>query len=196
MNLFHDRFATGQVVTATGVPNPTLQSWLKRDLIVGHKDNPIVGGGSPGAHRRFSFYNVMEIAIAKGLLDIGLGSVTNAFMAATSFAHVGGSGIGNEPDRHPGLPFDTRPRAGYTLLCVAGERRAAIHWTPGVDPLAIIRHRLGNAGGFVMLEIDPIFWSVTHRLGYDHRDVLELAYPGQPKAPVWDDAAIQPLADE
>jgi len=158
MNIFQQRFSTGQVVAATGLPNATLQSWLKRDLIVGHKQYaPIQGGGSPGAHRTFSFFNVMEIAIAKALLG---------------FAHVGNGQIGDmRPERRPGLPYND---ACLTVLCVRQENSVVEIWKPKSDLFITARHRLGE--GFVVLEINPIFERVTHRLGHDYRDVLNFAY--------------------
>lgn len=173
MNIFQQRFSTGQVVAATGLPNATLQSWLKRDLIVGHKQYaPIQGGGSPGAHRGFSFFNVMEIAIAKALLDAGMGSVSDACKAAMGFAHVGNGQIGDmRPERRPGLPYND---ACLTVLCVRQENSVVEIWKPKSDLFITARHRLGE--GFVVLEINPIFERVTHRLGHDYRDVLNFAY--------------------
>lgn len=181
MNIFHRQFSTGQVVAATGVSNASIQSWLKRDLVIGHKSAasvegagaaPIEGGGSPGAHRRFSFYNVMEIATAKALLDAGLGSVSDAFKAGTRFAHISTGQIpGIGPERLPGLPF---PGACFTVLCVRGGNAVIDRWTPQSDFYANVRNRLGK--GFVVLEVNPIFEKVTNELGHDYRDVLELAY--------------------
>lgn len=173
MNIFHHPFSTGQVVAATGVSNSALQSWLKRDLIVGHKEGaPIEGGGTPGAHRRFSFFNVMEIAVAKALLDVGMGSVSDAFRAAMGFAHVGNGELpGLRPERRPGLPYND---TCLTILCVRQDQSTVEIWKPKSDVFISARQRLG--GGFVVLEINPIFERVTHQLGYDHRDVLSLAY--------------------
>lgn len=176
MNIFHAQFSTGQVVDATGVSNATLQSWLKRELVVGQKDNPIVGGGSPGMHRRYSFFNVMEIAIAKALVDAGLGDLTVAFDAARRFAHVGCGRIGDRPERLPSVPYNTAGIAGMTLLCVAGESSSITLWQPGKDPLPNISFELGHSDGFVLLKVDPVFERVVSKLGYQPHEVRQLAY--------------------
>lgn len=176
MTIFHAQFATGQVVSATGVSNATLQSWLKRNLIVGQKDAPISGGGTPGAHRRFSFHNVMEIAVTKALTEVGL-NVSDAVKAAMHFAHSGRGPIGNERMRLPGLPFDTMTNPCFTLLCVAGDSSALVPWVPGKeDATAIARHLLGEPLGWITLRINPIFESVVAALGFDYREVLKTAY--------------------
>lgn len=109
MHTSHATFSTGQVVAATGVAHESLQNWLKRGLVVGQKD--IEGGGAKGRHRRYSFFNVIEIAMAKALIDAGMSTLEHAFYAAALFSHTGVGG------RIPSHPFNQRP--GYTLL-VAG----------------------------------------------------------------------------
>jgi len=184
MNIFHHQFSTGQVVAATGVTNAALQSWLRRNLIVGHKTTaPIEGGGTPGAHRKFSFFNVMEIAIAKALTDTGLKDIDAAMKAAMHFAHSGHAAVGDNPGRMPSLPFDWRQPPRKTILCVAGERSTVTYWRPGNNDFWVIaRHQLGNPEGFVALEINPVFERVVANLGYDYRDVLEIAYPHNEQA--------------
>lgn len=172
MSIFQQRFSTGQLVAATGLPNATLQSWLKRSLVIGHKD--ITGGGSPGIHRTFSFFNAMEIAIAKALTDMGL-SASVALSAGRRFAHSAGGPIGDRPGRVPSIPFDTRVSGGFTLLCLAGDKTALYNMTEAKNALfAEMRHQLGD--GFLVLHINPIFERVTASLGYDYRDVLADAY--------------------
>lgn len=183
MTIFHAQFSTGQVVAATGVSNPTLQTWLKRNLIVGQKGAEISGGGSPGAHRRYSFFNVMEIAVTKALVDVGL-DVSDAVKAAMHFAHSGQTAIGDRRSRLPSLPYDTRLDPCFTVLCVAGEKSRTLPWVPGAaeDVVVLARHFLGNPLGFVILQIDPIFEAVTRSLEYDYRDVLDIAYPSKSEA--------------
>ena len=172
MNIFHQRFSTGQVVEAADISNAALQSWIKRDLIVGHKTKaPIEGGGSPGLHRGYSFFNTMEIAVAKALADIGL-DVPNAFKAAMSFAHSG------REARLPSLPFDDRGNPCITVMCARDDHSAILPYHPaGQDFYATARHQLGGVRGMIVLEIDPIFLRVTTALGHDPRDVMNIAYP-------------------
>lgn len=174
MNIFHDRFTTGQVIAATGLPNHTLQSWLKRDLLIGKPGAPIEGGDGSGSHRRFTFYTIMEIAVAKALADLGL-SAAHAIKAAQHFAHTGHGQIGANPARNPGLPFDNRVGGGFTLVCVAGERSTECFWQPGKDVFANLRYQLGE--GFVILEINDLFDRVLDALGYHPSAVMEIAYP-------------------
>lgn len=179
MNIFHAQFSTGQVVEATGVSNNTLQTWLKRNLIVGQKDAPITGGGTPGAHRRFSFFNVMEIAVIKALVDLGL-NVSDAGHAAMHFAHSAPGSIGDDRVRLPSLPFNTLRNPCFTIMVVSGDRSHVLPWQPGKageDAMVLARHYLGNPVGWVTVEINRIFEAVVTALGFDYRDVLAQAYP-------------------
>ena len=173
MNIFQDRFTTGQVVAATGLPNHTLQSWLKRDLLTGNPVEPIKGGGVSGSHRKFSFFTVMEIAVAKALTDAGL-SAAQALKAAMHFAHVGRGAIGDRPERCPSLPYPNAGMAARTLICVAGDRSVEYRWQVGKDIMAYIRAELGHA--FLILEVDDIFERVCDVLGYDPTEVTQEAY--------------------
>lgn len=176
MSIFNQEFSTGEVVRATGVSNETLQNWLKRGYLVGQK-HKIEGGGSSGVHRRFSFFNLMEIATAKALIDAGVTNLTHAFKAAVSFAHVGGGAIeGIQPLRDPALPFDTTVENGITLLCVSGEKSHTHFYQFGHDPLPIIRNALGRAQGYFILEMDEVFELVMGRLGKHPQAVLEAEY--------------------
>ena len=177
MPIFDAQFSTGQVTEATGVTNAALQSWLRRELIIGHRDSPIGGGGSPGVHRRFSFFNVMEIAVAKALIDSGYNDVPSAFAAARLFAHTGDAPIGDLPARLPAMPFDNRDMNCHTLLCVGPNGADMTIWAPGRDVWANMR-RLGE--GFFILHIDPIFERVVMALKHNYHHVTDAAYP--PKA--------------
>jgi hypothetical protein len=174
VNLFHDKFSTGQVVTAANVPSHTLQSWLKRDVIIGHKEAPIEGAGSSGVHRRFSFHNVMEIAVAKGLIDAGMSDLEAAFFAATRFAHTGRAEIGHgHPRRYPSLPFERQH--GFTILCVRGQNSKITTWKPGSDFLAGVFQDV-QGQGFVLVEVNSIFDRVVTLLGYDPHQTMHFGY--------------------
>ncbi len=183
MNVFHDQFSTGKIVEATGVPNATLQSWLKRGVITSHPpkgsetDARITGGGTPGAHRRFSFFNAVEIAIAKALLEAGLSRPEHAFQAATSFAHFGVEATNLHPARVPGCPYDSAGAAGETLLCVRADRSSIVWHRLGRDVLPNVYAELGD--GFVLIRTDPVFERTVTALGYQGLDVLNLAYGRQ-----------------
>lgn len=178
MSIFTEKFSTGQVVAITGVSNTTLQNWIKRGVLVGHRgEKDIDGGGASGIHRRFSFNSLMEIAVAKALIDAGVTDLNHAFTAATGFSHIGHGAIsGIHPIRDPALPFDTRHENGVTLLCVSGENSCVHFWKIGEDPLPAIRMMLGNARGYFILEINEIFDLVISRLGLHPEAVLEAEY--------------------
>lgn len=164
MNIFYAQFNTGQVLKAAGVTNASLQTWIRRGAIIGHKGHEIENPGSPGYRRSFSFHNVMEIATAKALIDIGV-DLADAFHAAAMFAHAG------DDSRSPSLPFTSQ---AYTLLCVAGNHSDVVEWVPGIDILASIRLALHRPLGFVVLQMNPLFDRVTTALGYHPEEVLDL----------------------
>lgn len=165
MNIFHAQFNTGQVLKAADVTNASLQTWIRRGAIIGHKGHEIENPGSPGYRRSFSFHNVMEIATAKALIDIGV-DLSDAFHAGAMFAHTG------DEHRLPGLPFTAE---AYTLLCVARNHSDVVAWKPGTDILANIRLALHGPLGFVVLQMNPLFDRVTVALGYHPEEVLDLA---------------------
>lgn len=166
MSIFTAEFETGQVIKAADVTNSALQSWIRRSLIIGHKGHEIDMPGTPGIRRKFSFYNVMEIAIAKALVDLGV-ELADAFKAASAFAHTG------DGERDPSLPFR---EAGVTLLCVAGSRSGEFLWKPGTDITAVIRLHLGRPIGWTTLEVLPVVDRVTSALGYHLQKVIDEAY--------------------
>lgn len=175
MNIFHHKFTTGQTVEATEVPHATIQSWMKRGHVVGSRETGAVeGGGTPGSHRRFSFFNVMEIAVAKALTDAGLGDLDAAFRAAIHFAHAGRGFISDVfPARIPSCPFDPQSTRAYTLIFARPDGSEEVPWRPGRDVLASALH---GRGGCVLIEVNPIFDRVVTSLGYHPTDVLDLAY--------------------
>lgn len=175
MNIFLEKFSTGQVIAATGVPNATLQSWLKRGIIVGHRN--IEGGGSPGVHRRFSFCNLMEIALAKALIDAGLSDLNFAFGAARHFAHAGTGRSEFTPERDPGLPFEsTADRPGTTMLAACQDRHYLAFCGADTDAISDIRSGLGGPIGFVVVDVSELFDRVMASLHYHPEEVLEAAY--------------------
>lgn len=174
MNIFQDRFTTGQVVAATELPNHTLQSWLKRNMLTGKPVEPIEGGGVSGSHRKFSFFTIMEIAVAKALTDLGI-SAADALRTAQHFAHVGQGPLPGSPQRIPSLPYLNNGMAARTLICAAGGRAVEVLWEVNKDIIAQARWQLQSAA-FVVVEVDEIFERVVGRLGYDPREVMNSAY--------------------
>lgn len=175
MTIFSAKFSTGQVVEAAGVAHETLQNWMKRDLVIGHKQ--IEGGGSQGRHRQFSFFNVMEIAVAKALIDVGMTDLQAAFRAADAFAHAGQGPLPGTPERAPGCPFKDAP--GITLIVANKDWSDEIFLSPTDSAMKlyadIFSRRIGNAGA-VILNASDVFDRVTSRLGYHPDEVMGAAY--------------------
>lgn len=173
MNIFERKFTTGQLCAVTGITNANLQNWLKRGIIVGHG---IEGGGSPGKHRQFTFFNLMEIAIAKEGLDSGL-QLEHAFRAGRLFAHFGDGPLGDiHPERLPGLPFWGGGKSMRTLMAVRGERTVIVPYQVGKDPLPSIWHELGEINGFVLIDAEGVFERIVATLHYAPGDVMRWAY--------------------
>ncbi|MFC3060362.1 MerR family transcriptional regulator [Paenirhodobacter populi] len=177
MNIFHAKFSTSQITEATGVNNDTLQNWLKRQLIIGQKD--IVGGGSQGRHRQYSFFNLIEIAAAKALVDAGMGDLKSAFKAANMFAHTGGGPLGGTPERVPGCPFNKCP--GITLLVAGPGWSDEVFMAPNDSALKLYTDLVFKAPagreGCIFVNMSDVFDRVVVRVGYRPVEVLGIAYP-------------------
>jgi len=170
MNIFEEDFSAGEACNAVPVGNATLQSWCNRGVMVGHKTgSPIEGGGKPGNYRRFPFFNVMEMAVARALTELGVG-LHPAFEAAALFAHI--AEPAGDLRRVPGVPF---PGSVRTLLCISRAQVSIVPWRPGEDIISGLR-AAGAPLALTILEVDPIFESVVSALGYDPKQVKALAY--------------------
>ena len=177
MNIFHEKFSTIQVIAATGVTNDNLQNWLKRQLIIGQKT--IEGGGVQGRHRQWSFFNLMEIAAAKALIDVGMTDLNSAFQAANRFAHVGQGPDGYTPERSPGCPHTKFP--GITLLVAGPGWSNEVFVSPDDNALKLYtdltRTGAGRKEGGVFVNMSDVFDLTVSRVGYHPEEVIELAYP-------------------
>lgn len=162
-SILQAKFTTGQVTKAAGITNASLQTWIRRGLIVG--SGGVEMPGQPGIRRTFSFYSVMEIATASALIELGL-SAGQAFRAAQLFSHSG------DKSRMIAFPFPE----GRTFICVAGDRSAELMWKPGQDLIVMARHNLGRPMGFVVLDASELFDRVTASLGYHPQALLDEEY--------------------
>jgi DNA-binding transcriptional MerR regulator len=86
----------GGVSRVTNVPLPTLGRWLDRGTIKQSRRDKSSGGS--GQHRQFSRNTIVQIAIAKQLIDLGI-SAGPANAAASLFTEHG------QRDRAAGEPF-------------------------------------------------------------------------------------------
>ncbi len=182
MEIWTNTYSAHEVAAATNVAPATLQNWLKRGVIVGHRDN-IEGGGIQGNRRRFSFYAVMQIAIASALIEASGGmDIKAAFEAAMIFAHSGhGGGAGyageekNEPERCPAHPYHFS--LGKTLLATVGGNTTVVLNDPIGDTFGMIGHKLRRAIGFTVIDASAVFDRVCGALGEHPNVVMDAAYP-------------------
>lgn len=182
MNLMTSRFSSGDIIRAADISNANLQSWLKRDIITGQD---ISGGGSPGKHRGYSWFNLSQVSVAAALMQIGMSSPHDAFRAAQQFSHAGDGGTpwgaddaltDDEPHRWAGLPFDMA--LGETYLYASGTKSAVLLHRDGAMDIGAVRRALDAPLGFVALNATELFLDVTHRLGIDGGTTLAALYAG------------------
>lgn len=175
MTIFSQTFTAAQVAEAADIKPATLQNWIKRGLVIGHKDAPIDKPGKAGVRRRFSFFNVMEVAVGAALVHNGV-PLTQAMSIGSTFAHAGGSnGTAEGMERRlPSLPY--RLRAGLTIICFNAEHSFEMLLGDD-DRQAYLAFGKAVARGFLsVMPINPLFYSVVSRLGFSPHDVLRDAY--------------------
>lgn len=177
MNIFFQEFQTGEAVKGGNVPGSTLQTWIRRGRIIGQRASgeEVEGAGSPGHYRRFSFRNIIEIAIAKALIDCGMKDIDAAFRVAMHYAHAG-----NE-QRIPGMPHHWSE--GRTLIGYSAEtdRITDDIWKPGHDVYLNLIANTGGRSGIIILDFSEVFQSVCDRLGLDAAQQLDRAYNYSPE---------------
>lgn len=181
-NIFSQEFSLGDVALASGASPQTIKSWLHKGVVIGHRK--ITGGGGAGKRRKYTFFNIMEIATAKAILDVATPSlgIEIAFKAAQVFAHVGGAD-NLVLDRCPSVPFDTAEiKHRKTLLCLSGNHARVICYDVGSDIIPSIRTSLMQPEGMIIMEMNDIFDRVTDSLGYRAEDVFLSAYPTTQKS--------------
>lgn len=162
-NFLLKRFQTGDVLRAANVTNDQLQSWIRRGFIVGSKGEGVEMTGSPGKYRSYSFYTIMQIAVAKALTDEGV-PVKQAFRAALVFSHTGSE------TRNPGFPYHD---GSETLLCVSGERSAVIKIKEDIGLFSQVKKALGKPLAFVSVFTNSIFDQVAFALGEHPVELIE-----------------------
>lgn len=166
-NIFQEQFTLGQVADAIQTNPETIKTWLKKGLI----ENKPTAGSGPGVPRLHSFFGVMEMAVAKALIDAGVKDNDVTFYAAKFFAHTGDGGTGHRPGRIPGCPF----HEGLTYVAVGNRRSTEVLYRPGTDMMAETRHELGGAEVIIFVEINSIFHRVVNALGHDPVEVMRIA---------------------
>ncbi|TDX28023.1 hypothetical protein [Rhodovulum visakhapatnamense] len=168
MDFWNETWKAEAVAKAAGLPKEKLQLWLGRNHVLGQG---MGGGGEKGRHRRFEFRNVMEIAIARALVDQGH-RPADAFKAAAVFAYSAVQHPGT-----PGLPLD--PVGGDTFMAVAGDK-VTINYLPTgrgamADFLADLTGPEGNERdleAFTMVNASAVFRAVCRELTLDASAIL------------------------
>ena len=158
-----DTYSLPEVASATGANQTTIKSWLHKGVVVGA--DSILGGGQRGKPRHFSLQSVIEIGVAKVILDNGPSDLSFAFHAAHIFAHSG-------DNRQPAMPFND----GGTLLFVSGARAHVINYFPGSDYDEEVRTALGNPEAFIRIDMLKVFDRIILDLGHDPREVMAASY--------------------
>lgn len=172
MSIFHRRFLNAEIVLSTGVTNDQLQNWMKRGLIIGQ--DGVEGGGGPGRHRTFSFFNLMEVAIAKALIDAGQGDLQIATRTAKFFAHTGDGALPGKPARLPGLPFYV---PNSKTLIISGAKRSEEYLLTGKDrPLSLYAAIMAHGSGATVIDASKVFQEVMTILDISAHFTLKEAY--------------------
>lgn len=181
MELLNRTFTAQSVALAAGCTPKQITDWCNLGRVIGQRE-PLGKGHS----RKFSWFNLMEIAIAAELMDIGMSSVQDAFAAAQKFAHSGESPsvwIGDEqegPTRIPAMPW--HHNIGQTLLFVwNGGSAVKLVDDDGKVNLSSITPEYHRFTGFIVANVSEIFARVCNRMELDSRVVLDEAYADEMK---------------
>lgn len=178
MDFLNRQHTAQSVALATGATAKQITDWCNQGLILGQRE-PL----GRGHKRLFSWFNVIEIAGALALMEIGIKSPGDAFRASVYFAHVGEGDSGwagdggdkSRANRLPSLPFHHNRGETY-LLVSEGNGHVVLSADGKVNPsvLQVGRHHLL---GFIALNMTELFMQVAHRMALDGREVLDEAYP-------------------
>ena len=190
MNIFDVKLPTKIAAQIAGMNEAGLQGWMRRKEVGTGGQNgidPVLGGGSQGSHRLWSFRNIMEIAIANELVTGGV-DLDLALSAGATFAYTGGM-PGNmavdmnadpdsiDPMREPGFPFhDDHHTALRTFVIVSNKGTTVVAGGDDYDPIREAMIRLGNPKVWTCLDCNEVFWMVCHNLKIVPIVALEQAY--------------------
>lgn len=177
MDLLNRTFTAQSVALATGCTAKQITDWCNMGRIIGQRE-PLGRGNA----RKFSWFNLMEIAIAAELMNIGLSSVQDAFSAAQRFAHFGeaqggwvGDEVVTEQMRIPAMPWNHLK--GQTVLFVyKGGSAIKLIGFDGKVNLWNITPQHSHYTGFIAVNVSEVFASVCNRMALDYREVLDEAY--------------------
>lgn len=180
----NQRFQLGEVAEVIAASPNTIKSWLHRDLVASQEDSDpaVEGGRDAGTRRSFSIHAVMQIAVAKEIIDFGMRDTERAFLAAAVFAHVGkgpSGWVGEKPDmpgqRLPGMPYHYS--LGKTVLIVT-DNGGKVELAHNLDILLVC------TPACMVVDVSEIFYQVCARLvkmtgnnGFHPSALMDAAYP-------------------
>ena len=171
MDILNTEFTAQIVAAAAGIEPKQVADWANKGLIVGQ----IGGGGVQGKVRRYSFFNLIEVACAVELMAAGVSSPRDAFQIAREYAHSGEAEVGwsgeprNAPERLPGLPY--HHLKGTTYLLVSGSKSLI-----GAGNLDLLLKSIGSPRGFIGLDLTAIFVRTALAIGGSPWAMLDEAY--------------------
>lgn len=176
MDLLNRVFTAQFVSMATGATAKQITDWCNQGQILGQR-KPL----GKGHRREFTFFNVMEVAGAVALMDVGVRSPADAFKAARYFSHIadfGGGWVSDgkppTPERWPGLPH--HHAEGETFLIVSGDMARTVFSVSGEINTYEHFPMHTRPMGFIALNVSEVFKAVMHNMGMDWRVVLDEAY--------------------
>lgn len=147
-------FLASQAAEYAGVKPRTLQDWVGRNLVLGHR---VDGGGGKGRNRHFHFTTVLAIACANAAVRSGI-------VPAKAFKAVEGLAMSAD-ERHPGLPY--RQDVGETFLVMAeGRAEVACNDIPDKAITAAIR-KMDAPACYTILNVSQMFGEVCARMGIE-----------------------------
>lgn len=162
--------------------NPsTLRTHINRGFVTAwgprHKD----GDKPAGKHSQFTYFTVIEFALAYHLNSrLGL-QLDAAFDAARHFAHFGDAGSARRPgaaasiEREPGVPF--HHKHGRTLYAFNTKGSYSVAIPNGGSEIALDRVRRALGGNtFSCVEANELFDQICSRLGLHPYTVLDEIY--------------------
>lgn len=178
MELFTRTFTSQSVAVATDVEPKAIQNWVWRGLINGHRD-----AEGKGHRVKFTWFNIMEIALATELVELGI-SIQDAFAAAQRFAHVSSGSTTSDGDgdpfRSPALPWHHERGTTFLFLWNGGcvVRLLDDH---GQVNLAQVAPYPSRKTAYVALDVSEIFSRVCTRMNLHPLEVLDEAYSKKAK---------------
>jgi|GEM_PF-6990857 len=144
----------------------TLRNHINRGLVVGQGPRDSQSKNKPkGKHARFSFFTLMEFALAYRLNNMGV-ELSKAFQFASHFAHAGGGGaIFDLPERLPGLPY--HHDHGDTVFAAGINGNTFEALDENTSLYSDLKRHL-HCDDFIIVNVTQLFFQICQRIGDIH----------------------------